>query len=397
MTWRDRGAGAARAAASLALGVGLLAALAGVAEGIAWLAGATPLDADPTYQARVRHRRCQFGWDHPGSRCAPGRIEGRRERVVVAVGGSNVMGLELPPAALFPQRLAARLQALEPGRTEVVNMGRACKDSTYVRRCVETAAPARPDVVVVYTGHNDYANWGFLNPGRRIWLEEHARYYDLEELLAHSRVFSVVARRLGGVGAAPLARRRPQPDEARFAAASEVILEKFTANMESLISRVGSYGGEVFLVTVVSNLAEWPVPRARWDQPLLAEPDPSPRRLRWRDAYREGIETWRRGRFAASLEAFSRARDLDPHGRAPSVVNERIRDLGRRHANARVIDLEKLLHRAGLEEGIGCNFFGAGERCDQFHMNARVHRMLANALVRALRDDAGGTLPSAGP
>lgn len=376
-----------KAGAAWALALLILALFAVALEGLAALGGVTPLADDPRYVSRVSHRHCQFGADHVRSRCAPRRVSGTRPYVVLALGGSNVGGHAKGPQALFPRRLADRLEAAEPGRYEVVNMGRMCKDSSFVRRCAEVAAPARPDLLVVYSGHNDYANWGLENPARRIWLEDHAWLYDLEISMARSRLFSAASRRLTSRGASV-----PLPDaeseDRRFEAAEDVVLARFTENVEGLIDAARARGTAVVLVTLVSNLAEFPQRQARWGAPI---PDAllTPRQRRAADAYREGIELFRERRLEESLDAFIRARDLHPAGRATSRLNQRIREIGRRH-DVPVIDLERILYARALAEGtfIGCNYFGSGRACDQFHMNEIAHDMLAEELFRSMRGGA---------
>lgn len=372
----------ARGLATALLVVLLLAGFAGALEGLAALVlGSVPLAEDEGYLARSRHRHCQFGWEHPAARCDPSRVSAADGISILAIGGSNVMDF-WGRRSHFPVVLQGLLDAAAPGAYDVVNMGRVCKDSTYVRRCAEFAALAAPDAIVLYTGHNDYANWGFVNPQRRIFLEDHAWYYDWEESLARSRLFSLLARRLAGGAAGPVAIPLSLT-EAQVEAGSAVIVERFTRNMERLFGLAEAQGSEVYLVTVVSNLAEHPLRRERWDEPLFTS-EPNERRRRWGESYRQAIRLFRAGRFDASLGAFQRARDLDPDGRARTELNERIRELAARHAHVHLIDLERRLHRVGLEVGIGCNYFGEGGRCDQFHMNAQVHQMLAQMLVRAI-------------
>src|SRR5262249_20391868 len=73
------------------------------------------------------------------------------------LAGASVHGSRSGPAYAFPALLQARLAAALPGRVvEVVNAGVAGIASWHVRRIAEELAEYRPDVVLVYTGHNDY-------------------------------------------------------------------------------------------------------------------------------------------------------------------------------------------------------------------------------------------------
>lgn len=76
-------------------------------------------------------------------------------RRVVLFGGSNTAG--------FPgDHLRERLDVLEPGRShEVVNLGREGYGSQRVAILVEQAMVIQPDVVVLYTGHNEFVEYSF--------------------------------------------------------------------------------------------------------------------------------------------------------------------------------------------------------------------------------------------
>jgi len=51
-----------------------------------------------------------------------------------------------------------------------------------------------------------------------------------------------------------------------------------------------------------------------------------------------------------------------------------------------LVDFETELDEAGLEEGIGCNFFGSEEYCDGVHPNPRTTRLIAEAIARRIAE-----------
>ena len=85
------------------------------------------------------------------------------------------------------------------------------------------------------------------------------------------------------------------------------------------------------------------------------------------------------------LAEFAAARDIFMRGRAPSLHNARVRELAAAHGHVALVDFERLLH-ARAPEGIGCNFFGDETYCDQFHPNAKTHRMIAASLLEKMRE-----------
>ncbi len=170
-----------------------------------------------------------------------------------------------------------------------------------------------------------------------------------------------------------------------MAAAQEIVLEAYTRNLTSIIEAAAGSDAQIILSTIVSNLYEFPVKRDEWDSSPLFDPDERPDLIPWAERYREGIAMHRTGDFDGALSAFSAARDRFMRGRAPAMLNERIRELASRHEHVELVDFERRLH-ARARMGIGCNFFGDESYCDQFHPNARTQEMIARALLLKMRE-----------
>jgi hypothetical protein len=378
--------GARNLLAGLALAVAAPLVLFVACEALLRGVGVTALADDPDQQAWLNFRRCQFGWGAARPHCDPAALRSGR-RGVLALGGSSVTGFPLGKTVPFPSALQQILDARAPGTYQVFNRGHFCKDTIFVRDCALAALDAPLEVVVVYAGHNDTANWGFANPRLRIFLEENAWLLDLDERLAHSRVYSwLVDLARGGRTPLQAARIAPSPEQAERARA--VILAKTRENLEALIERAGEAGVRVLLVTLVSNLHEFPVQRENWDEGprLVAAGDPN--LAVWRDAFEAGVALHREGRFGEALAAFKRARDAFQQGRAHSQHNDLLRELAARYTHVELVDFEHELDQRGAAEGIGCNFFGDRfpdeAYCDQFHPNTRLQRWIAEAVANAL-------------
>jgi lysophospholipase L1-like esterase len=363
-------------------------------EAILTLARVTPLAADPEQQEWLRFRRCQFQQGSARRVCDPAALRSQRPRVVVALGGSSVFGYPVDKTVPFPAALQDLLDARFPGEFSVFNRGRSCKDTIFVRDCARAALAAPVDVLVVYEGHNDYANWGMVNPRLRIFLEEQAWLLELDEWLAHTRTYSWVVDLARG-GTPPLRGGLGAPDPERARRALAVILDKTRENLEAVIAMAGRAGTRVVLITQVSNLYDFPVARDDWDdgpRRLVAQ---DPGLAAWRVEFERGIAFHRAGAFAEAVTAFKRARDLYPRGRADSRHNALVRELAAAHPHVELVDFEAELDRRGAEEGIGCNFFGDRfpdeAYCDQFHPNSRTHRWIAEAVMQALAAERGAT------
>jgi lysophospholipase L1-like esterase len=354
----------------------------GCLETGARLAGVTPLSEDEAYVRYTAERHCQFGWRVAASACAPKNFEHGNRRLLVTLGGSSVFGYPKGNPSFAPM-LGHLLKRAAPKTWRVVNRGFACKNSHFVQDCAQRALEAGAEVLVIYAGHNDYATYGVWNPERAIRLERYAWLYDVEVWLARSRAFSAL---IGLMRSEAAPQRYPaQPDPEQVAAAQMIVRDAFTRNIGSVIDAAARHGARIILVTVVSNLYEYPVKREEWDSSPLFDPGERPDLVHWARDYKKGIAQHRAGEPAAALAAFASARDSFMRGRAPALHNERVRELAARHPHVALVDVERLLH-ARAAEGIGCNFFGNETYCDQFHPNERTHRMIAAAVLDKLRE-----------
>jgi lysophospholipase L1-like esterase len=362
--------------------------LLAAAEGVLWLAGAPQLSENKVFQQHEFMRDCRAKEDLIERRCDPENFSEAStadpgQTSVYVFGGSSAQGYPIGETTPFSSHMQTFLDRRAPGSFAVRNLGVACRDSIYVRKCSRVVGGTSRDIYVIYAGHNDFGNFMVAQPRLQIFSEEHPAPFEIESSLARSRVYSSLVRLLHGKPKGKIAsfNRLPDPawDEAR-----EIILETYAENIRRVIERAGDLGIEVFLVTVVSNLSEYPATRDRWHAMMNRE-RPFPDYLQpWRTHYKQGIDHFESGKFEASLREFKLARDRSMNGRAPSALNERIRELSRAHPHVHLVDFEMTLDRLGIEQGIGCNFFGTSQWCDQFHPNSRTQMLIARDIVDTL-------------
>lgn len=359
-------------------------------EGVAWVAGIEPRIDHPGYQATARMARCHsvaIAEKH----CAPERLSSAPGDFRVAfVGGSSVEGYPLGVPS-FPSRMRARLERRWPGRFRVINLGLHCKDTLYVRACAnrilsgsgsEADADAQLDLLVLYTGHNDFANWMGRYPRVPMFVEQNPWVLDLRDQLARTRTYSAAAALLRSFKVRPGHYERP-PD-AEFDASSRTILAAYLDHLRDILDRAADAGVPVLLVTLVSNIYEHPYVESEWDAGLADESQKT--WGQWRLAFARGVAAHRAGRTAEALAAFKRARDVLPLGRVPSAVNDVLRGLAAEREGVDLVDFEAMLEAHADGEPIGCRYFGdvhAGKPwCDQFHPSQKTHDLLAAALAR---------------
>ncbi|MEN8182644.1 MAG: hypothetical protein ABFS46_08930, partial [Myxococcota bacterium] len=350
-------------------------------ELLGWALG-IPLRADD-HHAKWRHRmhECRFGRGHVEQACDPGVLETPPGTLPIAIlGGSTVEGYPFGTHDNFPRLLGEVLESRRPNEYRVHNLGRSCKESSYVRACAERAMQGNLEILIVYAGHNDFGTLMVERPRMELLFASFPWLIDLEGWLSRRHSFALwvsLAARL-----APPAKEWHRLTEPEFTRRRDWVLERYTENLEAVLEGARERGIPVILVTLVSNLYEFPFRREQWSEVASLEIDAHLRS--WQRAYLEGIELDGRGRRSEALSSFKRARDELMKSRAPSVLNQRLRDLAAERPGVSLVDFEVILDEIGLEEGIGCTFFGAETWCDQFHPNPRTSRMIAEALAEAV-------------
>jgi hypothetical protein len=360
----------------------VLAPLAWLAllEAFAWAAGYEPLVEDPAFRAQQHIFRCRWGRQALERLCdAPWSARGRRS--IFVYGGSSVV---VSPGRLsLSTFLQQGLDAESPDTYVVRNMALPCRDSFYVRECVERSLDAGPDLIVVYSGHNDFGGYMVRWPRSRMLMAHSPWLIDLRGTLARTRLMSLLT------GASRADPQAPDPftlADADFdlEASQRVVLRAYGKNLSRVADLALQRGIPLLLVTVVSNLSEWPFARRDWDAVLArVARGEAPR---WLALYAAGIELTREARGREALAAFKQSRDLlYPGGRASSALNELLRALAAERDDVHLVDFELELDEIGAREGIGCNLFEAKPPpCDHVHPNRRTNRLLGHAVARRI-------------
>ncbi len=177
--------------------------------------------------------------------------DGRRR--VVLFGGSNT---ESFPHALLEATLNERATPGSRG-WEVLNLGRNGYGSERVAILFEQAMALEPDVVVIYSGHNEFVEAGFraelaegLAPALRSAIEVASRL----------RTFNALCAALRPEGGARELRPKPEAwnweykrfEDLPYDATLERF-ERYRENLERMVRSASKRGIDVVLCTVISN------------------------------------------------------------------------------------------------------------------------------------------------
>ena len=410
---------------ALAMGLGLVFAFEGLLRlfGVAappslvrklvHLEGQTLYTINPDFPQRFFQGRAA-GHSLAGVRMAPKPfVEPAGEDVfrVVFAGGSTVQGFPHPKRLAAASYLEAMLQDIWPERkVEVFNLGITAVSSFAVARCVEAAAVLEPDLLVVYTGHNEfYGVYGVAalrQGGSSIWLKEW--HYRLMQLR--------LTRLLRSLLAASAVEEPPASLLRVMAAAGQVATEdprrqRAAANLGANLSDIADFCRRrqipLMLCTLVSNL--------RGFAPAPSEPALDSQQLQqWQDRVdkarelaateagaQQGLvlldqaaQLWERsaelqfvrggllqklGRDTEARAAYERALDWDrlPF-RAPTVFNQVIRRVAA-NSGSLLADVEASFGRSSPGGSPGWALID-----DHLHPSAAGQLLLARTIVAAL-------------
>ncbi len=335
---------------------------------------------------------------------------------VVFVGASTVQGFPHPRRLAAASFLQAMLEDAWPEReVEVVNLGITSIASFAVAQVIEDALVLSPDLVVVYTGHNEF--YGLYGAGR---------YQRLKYFLRQLHLTHLVDGLLGSIGT------RDEPtDLIKMAAArGEVPLHgpgRATAeqNLRDNLRRVSRLCERaqvpLVLCTIVANDAgfapvgstegdggAWKAQVAQAAQILTrgyVAPDDAEDALQQLEQaaalssehawlwYLQGRALERLGRDAEAQRAFRKARDLDTMPwRAPTVHNAVIRAVAKEHGVV-LADVEAAFVNAAPAQGVGWEWM-----VDHVHFSVAGQALLARTVlhsVAGLQDIDLGLLRSA--
>ncbi len=348
---------------------------------------------------------------------------------VFVIGESSVWGFPYGPDLAFSRLLQKQLEAAWPNRTiEVVNCGVPGIASWHTRRIVDEVVQYQPDVVIIYTGHNDW-----IVPGP----EAVSR---LARALARSRVYqlAVVARdawsrwRNG-----PLDPNRMQAAQEPYGYARDRargrttmtardrawVATRYRDNLRAMVSAARAAGATVIIASLGQNLSDFAPgasrhrpglsadERARWrtlldEADALAKADDCAGALQRLDQargidrrpailhYMRGKCLERLGRFANARVAYRLASNLDevPLG-APTGFNDVMRQVAA-EMNVPYVDVADALRRDSPHGLVGSALF-----VDHVHPSLAGHAAIARALAAALGADtrAGAVPPPAPP
>ena len=404
----------------------LLAALAGlgllgVVELVLQLAGAGPANnlfvperrGQPQVYAinpLVAHRF--FQPQHRRQVSTPASFSRQKEPGTVrifALGESTLLGFPNPAYASFPAFLALMLEDRFPERDfEVLNCGITAINSFCVLDFMEEVVEYQPDLVLLYTGHNEFIGpYGITTPFLRFG--NNRTLIRLHMLLQRSKIYyylKELIHRLHPEEEVNFGMHLVDKEVGLFDPGYRITGENYRANLEEMLETARGRGVPVLLSTLVANVKDF--------HPLRSECDGTEPALQLEELLRQGRlqEAQRIGALAladhpdcanlhfntgqlylrladyqAARQEFTLARDLDrlPF-RAPAQFNQIIQELaGSAAGEVLLCDVEEAFSAHSPHGLIGDELI-----TEYLHPTVYGHYLIARSMAQSLEQSALG-------
>lgn len=247
-------------------------------------------------------------------------------RRILVVGGSTVVGFPYASELAFPRVLELLLQeqAADGERIEVLNAGITAINSSTEVAVVEQGLAAAPDLIVIYSGHNEFygpggvaSSAGSFSPW---WFRTLAACRTLRLMQLAQRWTQSTPSDAGLLSTLP-ADLHITEDSATFQSA----VSRFSDNLRAMVRAARSARTPVVLVTPVANEHHQPPVEplssslaAGWVERLVA----AERELQWADPAKAlaALETLEREAPRQSRVLFRLAQALEKAGRASEAL-----------------------------------------------------------------------------
>ncbi|HEX9733523.1 MAG TPA: tetratricopeptide repeat protein [Thermoanaerobaculia bacterium] len=304
-----------------------------------------------------------------------------------ALGGSTTAGRPYDDRVAFARWMELYLAAMDPSRRfEVVNAGAISYASYRVVVLMRELVRYRPDLFVIYTGHNEFLEERSYSD----LIHEDPRWRRLRLALDRLRTFTLAReglRRLAQDGGEkPPATLLASEVETRLEGWTGLaayrrddelrrsIVEHFGFNLRQMVRIARDHGVEVVFVRPVSNLKDF--------SPFKSQPG-APDSENADAQFRRGRALFESGDYDAAKPAFVRAKDLDVAPlRALEPISALVAEVAAQ-SGAPLIDLPAILEQ-DCAARYGHRILGNEYLLDHVHPDVAVHSLIAERVIDVL-------------
>lgn len=309
-------------------------------------------------------------------------------RRIFVLGESTAIGYPYFHNGSFHRWLQYRLAHTFPDQHfEIVNLALTAVNSYTVLGFARELVDYQPDVVLIYTGHNEY--YGAMGVGSTEQFGGNPAAVNAMLRVRSLKIMQLAANwyqkvRLPGLGNKQEndgTRMQRMVAEQQIPFQSELYrrgVAQFRSNMGQVLDVLQDHGVPVFISNLVSNEADL---KPFFSFPLRNTQFPEDYKANAVSNYNLGKQEHVHGNAHAARQYFSRARDLDGlRFRAPAEFNAIIRQLVGSHSNAYLVDV-KAVFEAYSPGGI----IGKDLILEHVHPDLKGYALMSDAFYEALK------------
>lgn len=274
---------------------------------------------------------------------------------VFVLGESSAAGYPYMPMGSFSRYIRKRLELTYPeNRIEVINIGLTAVNSYTVRDFMPGVLEQKPDLILIYTGHNEY--YGALGVGSLesmgssrllVNLILNLNKFKTTQLLRNimewfGKLFAGDEKEKSGTLMSRMAREQAIPfDSDNYKAG----IDQFTGNMADVIEMAKGANVPVILGTLASNLKD--------QKPFISVK--SGKYQQASKIFIDAQESYNSGNYKNADSLFRLAKDLDAlRFRAPEEINRAIKNFGREF-NLPIVDIDSIFSSVSPNGIVGDN------------------------------------------
>ena len=308
------------------------------------------------------------------------QIQSANDKYLIYVfGGSSVV---LPDSCdgrleldnVFSELLARRFTQIDGKQVEITNLGHCGMDSSDVLYAMKRSLQvAKPNLIIVYSGHNDYNNFyhhslivNKISISNYLYLTDLMVGLNLHQLIYHDQDNPKWSMQwFFRTSIEPPLQQMFQTlklvsyNQGYFDEYDQMILDKYTENIHNILQLSAHQKIPVILMTPISNLEAPPIGI-----------DQGATRL-----HEKGMKETEYEKRIDYLNAAKDMEYLSPDTRAKTNINDFIRSL--KAKNLCVVDVEKEFRKKKF-------MFGHNEFPDYFHFSNETHQKIAELLEDAV-------------
>lgn len=293
---------------------------------------------------------------------------------IVVQGASTSAGFPYQHGGSFPRLLEQKLTHAYPGKhVEIINTSLSATNSFTVLDFVEEIIEQAPDIVIIYSGHNEY--YGALGVGSSQSIGKTAAVTNTYLKLKNVRLVQLIrnwVRKAYIPSEDPnkqtLMGKMVQNTSIELGSdAYQAGLDQYEFNLSRVLTKYQEAGIPVFISTLVSNIKDF--------EPFEStEGSESAMKL-----FRNGRQSIELGDFETAKSTLIKARDYDLlKFRAPSGIESLIPTLAEAHG-AILVD-----SRSKFEENSSSTIIGNDLLLEHVHANLSGARLFADAFFESL-------------